>query len=151
MSLILVGQGSTCFRRLFSVKPMLRPVSYRHMADKHRRALLPARTPTSYLTKSLSPRRTRAAVALPRDHASRRQGHWPSPLPSTRLFAARSTSPRLCPTLECPAILATRVLAWRLALRHLAPVVALLFNAQRPVASHCRHHPQPPIPGRALH
>src|SRR6266508_3733662 len=103
MSLILVGQWSTCFRRLFSVQPTLRPVPYRHMADEHRRALLPACTPAAYLMKSLSPRCSRAAVALPRDHASRRQGHWPSPLPSTRLIAACSTSPRLCPALECPA------------------------------------------------
>src|SRR6266498_1019250 len=55
------------------------------------------------LAPDTPPTGARAAVALPRDHASRRQGHWPSPLPSTRLFAARTTSPRLCPALECPA------------------------------------------------
>jgi len=40
-------------------------------------------------------------LSPPRDHASRRQAYWPSPLPSTRLFAARSTSPRPCLALEC--------------------------------------------------
>src|SRR5438128_2347356 len=47
---------------------------------------------------------------------------------------------------------AARALAWRLALRRSTPVVALLLNVSaRPVASHCHHRPQPPIPGRALH
>ena len=55
------------------------------------------------LAPDTPPTGARAAVVLPRNRASRRQGHWPSPLPSTRLFAARSTSSRLCPALECPA------------------------------------------------
>src|SRR5438105_10602389 len=55
------------------------------------------------LAPDTPPTGARAAVALPRNRASRRQGHWPSPLPSTRLFAARSTSPWRCPALECPA------------------------------------------------
>ena len=104
------------------------------------------------LAPDTPPTGARAAVALPRNRASRRQGHWPSPLPSTRLFAARSTSPRRCPALECPAASAARALAWRLVLCRLAPVVALLFNVSaRTVASHCRHRPPRPIDGQPLH
>ena len=49
-------------------------------------------------------------------------------------------------------VLAARALAWRITLRRLALVVALLFNVSaRPVASHCRHRPPRPTSGQPLH
>src|SRR6266540_5303106 len=101
MSLNLAGQRNTCFRRLFSVKPTLRPVLYHHMADEHRRALLPACVPAAYLTRSPSRRRTRAAVALPRVYASCRRVHWPSVV---ALPEHTTLSSRRLPMLELDAI-----------------------------------------------
>src|SRR6266508_1908173 len=153
-SLNLAGQRSTCFRRLFSVKPTLRPVPYRHMTDEHRRVLLLTRTPALCVSshrillqlgpEPLSPclETTRAAGKA----IGRRPCHRPvfsplaPPLPGSALHLS-----------ALPAS-AAHALAWRLALRRSAPVVALLLNVfARPVASHCRHRPHPPIPGRALH
>src|SRR6266540_7560601 len=92
------------FSRLQS-KPPQSPVPCRHMADEHRRAFLPARTPACCVSShrillqlepeplSPCPETTRAAGKA----IGRRL------CPSTRPFAASSTSPRLCPALECPA------------------------------------------------
>src|SRR5438105_3733951 len=89
-----------------SVQPIdVAPVPCRHMADEHRRTLLPACTPACCVSshrmllqlepEPLSPclETTRAAGKA----IGRRPCHRPV------FSTARSTSPRLCPTLECPA------------------------------------------------
>ena len=82
------------------------------------------------LAPDTPPTGARAAVALPRNRASRRQGHWPSPLPIDP--SLRPLAPPLPGAVLHSSALPTsaaRALAWRITLRRLAPVVALLFNA----------------------
>ena len=138
-----------------SVQPIdVAPVPYRHVDDEHRRDLLSARTPAGCVSshrmllqpepEPLSPclETARAAGKAIGRHPCHRPVFSPlaPPLPGSVLHLS-----------ALPAS-AARALAWRLALRRLAPIVALLFNVSaRPVASHCRHRPPRPTGGQPLH
>jgi len=118
-----------------SVTSSVRPTVFSAVAPRGRR------TPASVsphahacrvciLAPNTPPTGARAAVALPRNRASRRQGHWPSPLPIDPSF--RPLAPPLPGAVLHSSALPTsaaRTLAWRITLRRLAPVAALLFNA----------------------
>src|SRR5438105_502015 len=56
-------------------------------------SLLPARARLLHISRNLPRPGALDPLSPPRDHASRRQAYWPSPLPSTRLFAARPPLP----------------------------------------------------------
>src|SRR5881394_2579587 len=103
------------------------------MADEHRRAFSPrARLPAAYprtgYSSNWSPSRCRPA-SRPREP----QARLLAVASAHRLVFSPLAPPLLssAPPLSALPALATRVLAWRLALRRLAPVVALLFNAKR--------------------
>ena len=146
MSLNLAGQRALNAARRFGRQSS---ALLRHVGDKHRRVLLLARTPAGCVSSRRSPGRCRPA-SKPREPQAR---------PLAVASAHRPVSSPLAPPLPGSALhlsarpaSAARALAWRLALRRSAPVVALLFNVSaRPVGSHYRHRPQPSILGRALH
>src|SRR5881394_2248725 len=99
------GHGTEQHSVFRSVSSSVRPTVLSTVAPRGRRT--PA-SPSPHahacrvriLAPDTPPTGARAAVVLPRNRASRRQGYWPSPLPSTNPFAACSTSPRLCPHLS---------------------------------------------------
>ena len=140
------------------VSSSVRPTVFSTVAPRGRRTPASA-SPHAHacrvriLAPDTPPTGARAAVALPRNRASRRQGHWPSPLPIDP--SLRPLAPPLPGAVLHSSALPTsaaRALAWRITLRRLAPVVALLFDVSaRPVASHCRHRPPRPTGGQPLH
>src|SRR5438105_8906067 len=141
------------FSRLQS-KPPQSPVPCRHVDDGHRRVLLPTRTPARCVSSHRIPLQLEPEPLSPCLETARATGKAIGRRPCLRpVFSLVAPPlPGSAPHLSALPASAARTLAWRLALRRLAPVVALLFNVSaRPVASHCRHRPQPSIPGRALH
>src|SRR5207244_4065581 len=115
----------------------------RHVADEHRRTLLPACTPACCVSShrmllQLEPEPLSPCLETARA-AGKAIGH--RLYPATRLFAARSTSPRLCPALDCPARLG----------RSRPRLETRSASHRRPVTSHWRHRPPCPTGGQPLH
>src|SRR5438105_8719371 len=77
----------------------------RHVDDEHRRVLLLTRTPAGCVSSHRMLLQPEPEPLSPCLETTRAAGKAIGRrlCPSTRLFAARSTSSRLCPTLECPA------------------------------------------------
>src|SRR5881394_3464925 len=146
------GHGTEQHSVFRSVTSSVRPIVFSAVAPRGRR------TPASVsphahacrvciLAPDTPPTGARAAVALPRNRASRRQGHWPSPLPIDPSF--RPLAPPLPGAvlhLSALPTSAARALAWRITLRRLAPVVALLFNVSP--TRHLTLSPPPSSPNR---
>src|SRR5881394_1890799 len=113
------------------------------------RARLPAAYPCTGCSSNWSPSRCRPA-SKPREPQAR-----PLAVASAHRPVSSPLAPPLpgsAPHLSALPASAARALAWRIALRRLAPVVALLFNVSaRPVTSHCRHRPPRPTGGQPLH
>src|SRR5438105_11109694 len=117
-----------------SVSSSARPTVFSTVAPRGRRTPASA-SPHAHacrvciLAPDTPPTGARAAVALPRNRASRRQGHWPSPLPIDPSF--RPLAPPLPGAVLHSSALPTsaaRALAWTITLRRLAPVATLLFH-----------------------
>src|SRR5881394_3213839 len=128
------GHGTEQHSVFRSVSSSVRPTVLSTVAPRGRRT--PA-SPSPHahvcrvciLAPDTPPTGARAAVVLPRNRASRRQGHWPSPLPIDPSF--RPLAPPLpgsAPHLSTLPASAARAPAWKITLRRLALVDALLFN-----------------------
>src|SRR6266540_2715751 len=140
-----------------SVSSSVRPTVLSTVAPRGRRtpaSLLPARTPACCISSHRMLLQLEPEPLSPCLETARAAGKAIGRRPCHRpVFSPLAPPlPGSAPYLSTLPTSAAHALAWRLALRRLAPVVALLFNVSaRPVASHCRHRPQPSIPGRALH
>src|SRR6266540_5310593 len=89
-----------------SVQPIdVAPVPYRHVDDEHRRVFLLTRTPAGCVSSHRMLLQLEPELLSPCLETARAAGKAIGRrlCSSTRLFAARSTSPQLCPVLECPA------------------------------------------------
>src|SRR5438105_15512639 len=116
------------------------------MDDEHRRALLPARTPAWCVSShrillQLEPEPLSPCLETTRV-AGKAVGRRPCHRPVFSPLAP--PLPGSAPYLSALPTSTARALAWRLALRRLAPVLAPLFNVSAPpVAAHRRHAPPP--------
>src|SRR6266508_2214606 len=126
----------------------------RHVDDGHRRVLLLTRTPAGCVSSHRMLLQLEPEPLSPCLETAQAAGKAIGHRPCHRPVSSPLAPPLLGAVLHLSALPASaaRALAWRIALRRLAPVVALLFNVSaRPVASHCRHHPPRPTGGQPLH
>src|SRR5207237_5763888 len=118
----------------------------RHVGDEHRRVLHLARTPAGCVSSHRIPLQLEPELLSSCLETARAAGKAIGRRPCHRPVSSPLAPPLPGYALHLSAlpILAARALAWRIALRRLALVVALLFNlSARHVPSHCRHRPPP--------